>query len=367
MALEQTPYNSNPPPSSYRGTFRRHRKLFLVPVILGALAGAFFAFTSKPGYKSTASLWVDTAPPLASTVGAGPSAPLTTPPATAEQGILTELLTTQSFAASVAKNSVLAKALGSRSSIWNNAPTYVEAGQVVPTVAGQQLLKIAYAGTSPEEAQSVLTAVLTQLRNYTNNLGAAHNQAAITYDRQQVALAQTNLAGARSIVNTYLAQHPKATQSDPNLLALTAAENNAGTALGTANATLSQATGTRKSGGWQISVLDPATLGSAPPVGKKKMLEIILGGALGGALLSFLIVVAITPAKKQSWEDELPMGTPFPSNMPPADPFPGRPVPAAPGKGHTPAQAATGHHNGPLMARGERRFIFRRPSEQVED
>ena len=45
--MEQTPDKSNPPPStSYRETFRRHRKLFLVPVVLGALAGAFFVFTS---------------------------------------------------------------------------------------------------------------------------------------------------------------------------------------------------------------------------------------------------------------------------------------------------------------------------------
>ena len=77
--MEQTPDKSNPPPSTYRGTFRRRRKLFLVPVVLGALAGAFFVFTSTPTYKSTASLWVDTAPPLASTVGAGPSDPLDDP------------------------------------------------------------------------------------------------------------------------------------------------------------------------------------------------------------------------------------------------------------------------------------------------
>ena len=262
----------------------------------------------------------------------------------------------------------MGKALGNSASIWKNAPAYIEAGQVVPTIAGQQLLQIDFSGTSPEEAQSVLTAVLTQLRDYTDNLSADHNQAAITYDRQQAQLAQADLAGARSNVNTYLAQHPNATNSDPNLLALTAAENNAVTALGTANATLSQATGSRNAGGWQISVVDPADLGSAPPVGKKKMLEMILGGAFGGALLSFLIVVAITPAKKEMWEDELPMGTPFPSDMPPADPFRGRPsVPPASANGHSRVPAAASHHDGPGLSRGERRFTFRRPSEQIED
>ena len=103
----------------------------------------------------------------------------------------------------------------------------------------------------------MLTAVLTQLRDYNDNLSADHNLAAIAYDRQQAKLAQADLAGARSNVNTYLAQHPDASQADPNLLALTAAENNAVTALGTANATLSQATG-RACGRLDDSVVDPA-------------------------------------------------------------------------------------------------------------
>ena len=41
-AVEQAPDKSKPPSTSYRETYRRHRKLFFVPVILGALAAAFF-------------------------------------------------------------------------------------------------------------------------------------------------------------------------------------------------------------------------------------------------------------------------------------------------------------------------------------
>ena len=90
--MEQAPDESKSPPStSYRETYRRHRKLFFVPVILGALAAGFMAFTSGGSYQSTASLWIDTAPPLASSVGASLSPPLTEPPAAAEQGILNEL------------------------------------------------------------------------------------------------------------------------------------------------------------------------------------------------------------------------------------------------------------------------------------
>lgn len=370
--MEQTTDKSNPPSTSYRQTWRRHRKLFLVPVVLGALAGAFFVFSSHPSYKSTASLWVDTAAPLASTVGAGPTTPLSAPPAAAEQGILQELLTTQSFAASVAKGSSLGKTLGNAASIWKEAPTYLAGGQIAATVAGEQILRITYSGPSPAEAQSVLAAVVSELRDYNNNLTAQHEQDSVSYDREQVKLAQEALTAARDNVNSYMQQHPNASQADPNLLALTAAENNAVTALGTANATLSQATGTRNSGGWTIQVVDPASLGLAPGVGKKKMLEVILGGAFGGLLLSWLIVVAITPAKKEVWEDELPVGARLVPDVPPADPFQ-RQASMATAFAHThssdppsPVPAAVGQV-GPRLSTGERRFTFQRPSEHADD
>src|SRR5438045_993654 len=98
--MDQGRDNGKPPSTSYRETFRRHRKLFCMPVILGALAAAFFLFAMGRTYTSTASLWVDTTPPLPSSAGANTSS-LAEPPASAEQGVLTELLSTRAFAASV--------------------------------------------------------------------------------------------------------------------------------------------------------------------------------------------------------------------------------------------------------------------------
>lgn len=360
--MKQTSNESKLPSTSYRQTYRRHRKLLCVPVILGVLASAFFVFSSSKSYESTASLWVDTAAPLASSVGAGLGAQLPVPPASAEQGILTELLTTQSFATSVAKSSLLGKALGSPASIQKNAATYLQDGQVVPAVTGEQVLRISYTASSPTMAQSVLNAIVTQLRSYSNGLTARHGQAAEAYDRQQVKLAQSALAAARNDVNTYLAQHPQANQADPNLLSLTSAENNAVTQLGQANITLSQATGTSNQDGWSIQVIDPADAGIAPALGKKKMLEVIIGGAFGGVLLSFLIVVAMTPAKKEEWEDELPLGKPFISDVPPADPFQGQlHVPTAVTHG-----ASEASHDRAL-SNGKRRFVRRGLSEQRTD
>ena len=354
--MEQPPDKSKPPSTSYRETFRRHRKLFCVPMILGVVAAAGVLFTSSKSYTSTASLWVDTAPPLASSVGGAITPPLSSPPAAAEQGILSELLTTDAFASSVVKSSSLGESLRSAASIHEAAAALLGNEQVVAIVAGQQILKIKYSGPSPAITQSVLGGIVTQLRNYNDSLTAQHDQAAVAYDTEQVNIAKTGLQTARANVNAYVAKHPGVTQSDPTLVSLVAAENNATTQLGQANSTLSQATGTRNEGGWTIQVVDPASPAASVALGKKKMLEVIVGGAFGGLLVSFLLVVALTPAKKEVWEDEVPIGKPFGPQVPPARPFAG---PSSP--------SAVGQVGSRLLSRGERRFTVHPPAEKVED
>ena len=46
---------SNSPSTSYHETFRRHRMLLCMPIILGGLAAAFFLFATGKTYESTTS------------------------------------------------------------------------------------------------------------------------------------------------------------------------------------------------------------------------------------------------------------------------------------------------------------------------
>ena len=297
--MKQALDNSNAPATSYRATFRRHRKLFCTPVILGALAAGFFLFGVAKSYTSTASLWVDTAAPAASSIGTSTGAPLAEPPSAAAQGILGELLQTRAFDSSVADTSLLGKSLGSPAAIEARAEGELGAGQIAQAVPGNQILTVSYTATSPAMAESVVGAVVTQLRDYTNRLTAQHNQAGLGYDRDQVKAAQVELSTARSNVAAYLAQHPGATQSDPNYAALVAAEGSAATQLAQANSALSQAASTSNANGWSIQVIDSPSPGTAATPHKSKMAEVILGGALAGLLVSFFAVVALTPAKKE--------------------------------------------------------------------
>jgi uncharacterized protein involved in exopolysaccharide biosynthesis len=360
--MDQVLDKSKTPSTSYRETFRRHRKLFCIPPILGALVAAFLAFGMSKPYKATANLWVDTAPPAPSSISAG-SGPTTEPPAAAAQGLLSELLKTNSFNASVAESSLLGKSLGAHSS-RTNAAALLGTGKITASAVGSQVLQLGYTASSPAIATSVLAAVIAQLRNYTDRLTAQYNQAAIAYDRELVKAAETVLATARGQVRAYQAQHPGVGQADPTYAALVTAQENAATQLAQANTALSQVAppGT---GAWSVQAVDPpANVGSAA-LSKKKMVEVIFGGALGGLLVSFLAVVALTPAKKEVWEDELPIGGPIAPNVAPADPVrAGSPrVPVAPVRS-TEMPTAVGQAR---LSLGDRRFQFRTPSATTED
>ena len=360
--MDQDLDKSKPPSTSYRETFSRHRKLLCMPVILGALAAAFFLFGTGKTYKSTASLWVDTAPPAPSSVGSNATTSLAEPPAAAEQAILGELLATRAFAASVAQTASPGKSSGSADATGETAAQLVGTGQVASTVPGGQVLQISYSAPSPAMAESVLGALITQLRTYTDRLTAHHDQATVAYDREQAKTAETALTTASSNVTAYHAQHPQTTLADPNYASLVAAENNAATQLSQANTALSQA-GTGQ--GWSIQVTDPPSPAITTPLRKSKIAEVILAGMLGGLLVSFLAVVALTPAKKEVWEDELAIGGPLVPDVPPADPFhaPSPAVPTAPAQS---APAATGA-GGLRALLGERRFQGRISAAPTED
>jgi|GEM_PF-3300893 len=346
--------SSKSPSTSYRETFRRHRKLFCLPVVLGALAAAFVQFGTGKPYTSTASLWIDTPPPAPSSIAAGSGTG--NPPAAAEQGILSELLATKSFVTSVAESSLLGRSVSGPHPRQQDLAALGN-GHVVQTVWGGQLLQLSYSAPSPAMAQSVLGAVITQLRNYTARLTTHHDLATVAYDRAQVKLAENLVATARSNVSAYQARHPGVSQTDPNYVALVSAENNAMTQLAQANTALGQVTQAGNPDAWSIQVLDPPSQGSATPTRKRTIVEVIFAGALGGAVVSFLAVMALTPARKEAWEDELPIGGPPAPHAPSPGPFPdGSPGAPAPGPGAVPGAALLGQ---PRLSLGERRFQLR--------
>ena len=97
--------------SSYRDAFRQHRLLLSLPVVLAFLIAAWFVVGAPNSYESSASLWVNNSAPAASSLG--DANPGLTPPSTVEEGVITELLATKSFALAVGRRSLLRPYLAS--------------------------------------------------------------------------------------------------------------------------------------------------------------------------------------------------------------------------------------------------------------
>ena len=304
--------------TTYRQTFRRHRLLLSVPIVVAVLIAGALTVMSPKSYMSTASLWVDN--PATTDSSLGNLNPAMTPPSTQEQNVLTELLSTQGFALAVAHRSSLASYLASHSgggitsilsggggSLNDRIMAALAAPGVTTTVPGPQVLQISFTGPAPAVAQSTLNAIVAELQMDSTSFSRQHSQGAIQYYTGQVETATHALLAARNQADAYRAQHPNSQPGDPNLAAFQTAETSAGTELAQAQAGLSAAKAALngRSTASQVQVIDNAILPTAPTSGKKKQLEGILAGLAAGLLISFLGTMALTRRESDPWEDEL--------------------------------------------------------------
>lgn len=307
--------------TSYRETFRQHRLLLSLPIILATIIAGVFVLGSAKSYESTASLWVDSPASDASTLGN--LNPALTPPSQSEQDIVTELLATHSFDLTVGHQSALGPYLASHSggsglsgilsklggggSLDDQIIGALGPSNVLTTTPGPQVLEIDYIGPTPAVAQSTLKTLVNELQRNSVRLSQQHAQAAAAYYKGQVQAATAGLASARDATTAYMRQHPGATSSDPNLNALITAQGAASSQLTQANANLNAAVSSN-GGGSAVQVLDAASFPPGPTSGKKKVLEGLVGGLIVGAMLSFLGTLLLTRGKSDPWEDQLEEG-----------------------------------------------------------
>jgi hypothetical protein len=303
--------------STYRQTFRRHRLLLSVPIVLAVLIAGGLTVMSPKSYMSTASLWVDS--PATTDSSLGNLNPALTPPSTQEQNVLTELLATEGFDLKVAHSSSLASYLGSHSgggipilsssggSLDDRITAALTPPAVTTAIPGPQVLQINFTGPSPEVAQSTLQALVTQLQKDSTSFSQQHSQAAIQYYLGQVDTATQSLEATRNQADAYRAQHPNAQSGDPNLAAFQTAETSAGSELAQAQAGLSASKAALKGGSTasEVRLIDSADLPTAATAGKKKQVEGILAGLAAGLLISFLGTLGLTKRESDPWEDEL--------------------------------------------------------------
>jgi uncharacterized protein involved in exopolysaccharide biosynthesis len=286
----------------YLDTYRQHRLLFLLPLVIGVVLAAWFNLGSPDLYRSSTSLWSDTAGGSANDLSGAP------PPAAQEQTMLNELLRTQYFTKAVARKSPLKAYLeqhpsegwgpGALVSKLRGAPTIEERigtalgiKRVTSLVLGPHVLKISYDGPTPEISYQTLRTLIAEFERQRSALRAD----ALTSYRNSLNGARKALTDARSDISTFMREHPGASTSDPQLRALVHAEQNALERLGgtteglteAANAALGSAPAT-------LRVVDPPEVPLAAYSGHKQFLLAIFAGLFVGALISFIGIFALT-------------------------------------------------------------------------
>jgi uncharacterized protein involved in exopolysaccharide biosynthesis len=297
----------------YLETYRRHRRLFLLPLVLGAAVAVWINLAAPKLYGSSASLWSETAGGASTASGAPP-------PAAQDQSMLNELLTTRYFRNTLARKSPLASYLEQHPAEgWGPsalmaklkaAPTEdarIEAAlsvkRVTSVVEGPHVLRINFEATSPTVAVATLRELVAEFGKQRNLL----RRDALTTANDAVASASKTLSDVRTNLSAYRQDHPVSTSTDPQLKALGLAERNAVTQLGNATEVLNQATTAVLNGAsvqTTLRVIDAPKLPTGPSTGKKRLLLAMMAGLFGGGLISILGILALAKAGRGRHEDD---------------------------------------------------------------
>src|SRR4051794_32696870 len=269
------------------------------------MLGLLTSLGSQKLYRSTASLWSDSASATSfEAVGA-------LPPAAQEQTMLTELLTTHNFVHDVARNSPLQTYLEKHTST-GSTPTAVlkrflkgpptlddrialalSAKRVTSTVHGQHILEIAVDEPDPVLAQQTLRALIKEYIQQRSILA----ESALKSAQAQVASASRSLAEARLNLDSYVRTHPGLPSNDLERRALSNAYRSGLLQLRTATSSMNQALGAVAGGsGLQstLRVYDPPLLPAGATTGKKRVVELTIAGAFLGGLISFFLIMLMS-------------------------------------------------------------------------
>jgi hypothetical protein len=269
------------------------------------------------------------------------TAQTTTGPALFEQGILSELLATDSFDLAVGRNSALkASVSGATARARNNAIEAAVAAGAGSESPGPQVLLITFTGASPSIAQSTLSSLIAELQKSTARYGQDYGQTATSYYTTQLAAADSTQTKARDALASYHRAHPGSTSAnDPAYAQLSAALTTASAQVASTTQSLNQARAEARLGvlGATVRVADSPSLPTSATESKKKEAAFVVGAGIGGALLDLLIVIALTKGEADPLESEVSRRpAPFPALGSPQEP--------------EPRYATNGHRNGTAVS-----------------
>ncbi len=283
---------------SYIETFFRHRVLLMVPLVLGFLVGAVFAFNQPREFMASSSVWTDTPVPAEPSVGSGGN----TPPSTGQSLLLTQYLATRTFLTAVAENSPVSEKF--KQAGPDEADTILGklAKSVSVSTPGSQLMTVSVTAKSASEATGTAEALLAQFKRFQVTDMNRQAQSQADYDKSQLDSAAAALKGAENKLDQVRGSSSGQAKDPAAATAVAAVElaQKAYADAATAYGTSSRALATGDSTG--LFVLDKPD--RAWPQARKKTLIIgAVGGMVAGATLSLLALLVLM-ARDKTLRDE---------------------------------------------------------------
>lgn len=278
----------------YVDTFYRHWLIALIPVVILPVAAVGVGLMSHKYPTAVTNVWVS----QTSTSQLGYVAPFTSPAGNA-QAELNQLLQTQRFDLSVARQSPLYWQLA-------NAQPYRDiwivkdmSKNVKVTTGGSNLLAISYSPKNAVLGTQLLQSILNVAPNQIKALYQQQSVDRVKFLTRQLQKVKGQLSQANSALAVYLLAHhiganqvAQQTLVDPNLAALYEAQQ---TAQNNEQAAKTQYDQAQPAGGLgsALTVIDAPTV--VPATASKKALILNAGiGLIIGLLLSFAFIVAAT-------------------------------------------------------------------------
>jgi hypothetical protein len=179
-------------------------------------------------------------------------------------------------------------------------------GHVTSTVAGPQVLTVAFQGPTPAVAAGTLSALLTEFDQERSATQRIRGLAQTHYYQGQVDAAQNTFDSAQQALLGYRSSHPGSTPGqDASLRGLTQAEKAASLRLSAARTNLDQAAIDAASpiaSAAAFRVIDHPMIPTAPVGGKKKALMAIFAGLFVGGIITLLGTVGLTALEGRTGE-----------------------------------------------------------------
>jgi uncharacterized protein involved in exopolysaccharide biosynthesis len=301
---------------SYVQTFKRHRLLFSLPVVIMAVLALWVVVGTPKEYKAGAALFVDnpvTQP--SSFYNPNPSEP--TPAAQAQQ-LLTELMATRSFRMKVGRKGPLTKYLATHPSEgWgpkgllrkvrgtgsaeDRTWEALDEKHVITALPGGQIMSIELHGPTPEVAVGTLSALVATLGQERRAIDVARQQSAVTHFKNQ-------MDTATRAINQIDARIASGTVSPAQAQVLDQSRKAAVTRLkrgtrGYNQAALSLAAAREAPSTYQVR--DKPSLPAPAVSGMKKSVFGVVAGIFVGFLISFLAIVLLTGSDERREREEL--------------------------------------------------------------